>query len=156
MSILWILKTLHVILYEWFNPIGTVNIKIYKKIHFHENHTWSLYWPSQVIFNLKGLSSTLSINWLKEGINCLGASNPIDVSEYTQADLIIYLGPSWSCSSKSLEPNSFNWSERSACASGRSGHSTWQYFSLFLSSEVVAFLPERRQLGFWIFAWAPK
>ena len=41
-------------------------------------------------FHLK-LSSTLSINWLKEGIYCLGASTPIEVSEYTQADFIIFL-----------------------------------------------------------------
>jgi len=33
----------------------------------------------------------LSINWLKEGINCLGASYPIDASEYPQAGLIIFL-----------------------------------------------------------------
>jgi hypothetical protein len=37
------------------------------------------------------------------------------------------------------------------------GHSTWHYFSLFLSSssKVLSFLPERRQLGFQHFAWAP-
>ena len=43
---------------------------------------------------------------------------------------------------------SYCWSERSACASGRSGHSTWHFFSSLSLSEVVAFLTERRQLGF--------
>jgi hypothetical protein len=39
----------------------------------------------------------------------------------------------------------------------RSGHSTWHYFSLsLLSSESLTFLLERRQLGLWNFAWAPK
>ena len=58
---------------------------------------------------------------------------------------------------------SFYWSERSACAAlgcwhKRSGHSTWHYFSSFFlsSSEALTFLPERRQLGFQNFAWAPK
>jgi hypothetical protein len=44
-------------------------------------------------------------------------------------------------------------------AAGRNvgGHSTWHYFSSFFClSEVLTFLPERRQLGFQNFAWAPK
>ena len=56
-----------------------------------------------------------------------------------------------------------NWSERSACAARgcwhkRSGPYCWHYFSLFFSllSKVLTFLPERRQLGFQNFAWAPE
>ena len=33
----------------------------------------------------------LKLNWLKEGINCLGASYPINAGEYPQAGLIISL-----------------------------------------------------------------
>jgi hypothetical protein len=39
------------------------------------------------------------------------------------------------------------------------GHNTWHYFSslfFFSLSEVLTFLPERRQLGLQNFAWAPK
>ena len=44
------------------------------------------------------------------------------------------------------------------CRHKRSGHSTWHYFSFFFFSlsESLTFLPERRQLGFQNFAWAPK
>ena len=37
----------------------------------------------------------------------------------------------------------------------RSDHSTCHYFSSS-SSDSLTFLPERRQLGFHTFAWAPK
>jgi hypothetical protein len=35
------------------------------------------------------------------------------------------------------------------------GHSTWHYFSFFLS-ESLTFLPEWVVVGFQIFAWAPN